>query len=119
MMDKVLYNRTTRQVLARELKVAHHFLERLKGLMFTKKFPECGGLIIEPCGGVHTFFMRYPLDIILIDAQNVVLYKKIAILPNRLTPYFKCSRIAVELPAGTLLQQSVSLGDELQILFKE
>ncbi len=116
-MGIVLYNQRTQKVLAGELKVAHHFLKRLKGLMFTKKFPECGGLIIEPCSGVHTFFMRYSLDVILLDKESHVLYKAIGMPPNKMTPYFRQSHFAVELPGGTLLQQDISPGDELLFWF--
>lgn len=118
-MGMILYNWTTREVLARDVNVAYCFAKRFKGLMFTKKFPDCGGLIIKPCGGVHTFFMRYPLDVILLDEQNRIIYKKINMPPNRITSYFRRSRTAVELPGGSLLGRDVSHGDELKLIIEE
>ena len=111
-----LLNKTTGEVLAKKVKLADDFKGRLKGLMFTRVFPACGALIIEPCRGIHTFFMCYPLDILLLDERNKVIYKQESLPPGRFTPFSCRSKIAVELPAGSLKGKEVSLGDEIKRL---
>ena len=101
--------------MAEKVKLADDFEGRLKGLMFTKVFPACGAVIIKPCRGIHTFFMRYPLDILLLDEENKVVYKQESLPPGRFTPLLSRSKIAVELPAGSFSRKEVSLGDELEI----
>ncbi len=110
-----LVNKTTGEVLAEKVKLADNFGGRLKGLMFTKVFPAYGAVIIKPCRGIHTFFMCYPLDILLLDERNKVIYKQESLPPGRFTPFLSRSRIAVELPAGSLKGKEVSLGDEVKV----
>ncbi len=109
-----LVNKTTGEVLTKKVKIVDDFKGRLKGLMFTETFPAYGAVIIKPCRGIHTFFMRYPLDILLLDEENLVIYKQESLPPGRVTPLLSHSKIAVELPAGSLKEKEVSLGDELE-----
>lgn len=106
-------NTRTGQTIQDNLRVVATFSGRFKGLMFTRTFPKYGGIIIKPCQGVHTFFMRYPIDVLLLDGENRVIYQKIMLRPNRMTPFIRGAKIAVEMPGGTLQERPVSLGDML------
>lgn len=53
------------------LKVLCTFSERLKGLLFT--VPHCIVVMLAPCSCVHTWFMRYELDIAFLDKTGQVL----------------------------------------------
>lgn len=54
-----------------ELVYANTFLKKLKGFMFQKNIKNC--LRIKT-NSIHTFFMKKPIDIIMTDQQNNVLY---------------------------------------------
>ena len=63
-----LINKRTQQVLAKEVISARGFFARLKGLMGKKDFPAKHTLWIAPCqGGIHTFFMHFPIDVIFVN----------------------------------------------------
>ena len=38
--------------------------------MFKKKMGEFDALLIKPCNSIHTFFMRYPIDVLFLDMPN-------------------------------------------------
>jgi uncharacterized membrane protein (UPF0127 family) len=93
-----------------------HALERLQGLLGSPE-PSAGeGLWITRCNAIHTFFMRYAIDVVFIDAHGVV--KKICTaVPAR--SWRGCwSAVAVlELRAGEAALLGVVVGSQLQFLF--
>lgn len=86
------------------LHVADGFLTRARGLLW-RKLAAGEGLLIKPCGAVHTFGMGYPIDVVFLDDNHRIL----KIVPN-LAPWrvAACggSRGVLELNAG----QSSQLG---------
>lgn len=57
-------------VLGRRVCVAMTFFERARGLIGRPPPPPGEGLLIPKCNCVHTFFMRYPIDIVFLDEAN-------------------------------------------------
>ena len=53
------------------LKEAKTFFKKLKGLMFQKEITYCLRL---KTNNIHTFFMKEPIDIIMTDKNNNILY---------------------------------------------
>ena len=103
-------------LLAKEVHLASSWSQRLKGLLGRAYLPYEEALIIQPCNSVHTFFMRFSIDVIFIDKKGRV----VRILPN-LSPfrisglYFRAFS-AIELCAGTIYKTNTEEGDLLQIL---
>ncbi|MCU0491917.1 MAG: DUF192 domain-containing protein [Chloroflexaceae bacterium] len=71
------------------------------------------GLIIYPEWSVHTFFMRFPIDVLFLDKQDRVMGLRAAMPPNR--PYAGAwgARYVIELPAGVLAATGTQSGDQL------
>ncbi|MDD4953384.1 MAG: DUF192 domain-containing protein [Candidatus Omnitrophica bacterium] len=110
-----LINKTKNTVLATEVKIAGTIFTRLKGLLGKKELPKGEALVIKSCNSIHTFFMRFPIDVLFVDKGNRVV-EVISSLPTfRISAiYFKAS-FAIELPSGTITPASVSKGDILLI----
>jgi len=54
-----------------KIKVADTLLLRLRGLLCNKVFPrDYDGLLLSPCNGIHTFFMRFTIDIIFLEDKS-------------------------------------------------
>jgi len=70
---KQLIDATNGEVLLHSVETADTFLTRLRGLQFRRSLPESGGLFLSPCSSLHTCFMRFPIDVIMLDADNIVL----------------------------------------------
>lgn len=103
------------EVIAEDILLADNLWSRLIGLMFRAEPPQkAKGLLLHPCNSIHTFFMRYPLDVVFMDSDNKIVKIIRSIKPWRMTwIYFRASK-TLELPAGEL-SQAISLGDVLEV----
>lgn len=54
----------------RRVLVAERFTARLLGLMFRKDMPDDAALLIPRCNAIHTFFMRFPIDVTFLDRNG-------------------------------------------------
>lgn len=80
---------------------AKGFFTRLLGLMGQKHLPPKHCLVFYPCNGVHSFFMRFPIDVVYLDRNLKVVRVKQNFSPWRVDwPCLK-ARYVLELPAGT------------------
>ena len=100
--------------LAARVKVADSFFSRLRGLLGASSLPQGEGLWIVPCKGVHTFGMRFPIDVLFLDKDNRVVQSIVNIRPNRYTPIFRAAVSALELPAFTVDHQCIAIGDKIE-----
>jgi uncharacterized protein len=111
-----IINTTKNIVLADDAIIAATVFKRLKGLLGRKSIENGEALVIRPCNSIHTFFMRFPIDVLFVDKAN----KVIAVLNT--FPSFRVSKIyfsaayVIELPAGSLKTTSTSVSDQLEIV---
>ncbi len=112
-MVKLVVQKTGR-ILADRLEVARTTRERMRGLLGRDALASGGGMLIERCSSIHTFFMRFPLDVVFLDADMSV--RKIVknLRPWRLASAAGASHV-VELPAGVLDDVVLECGDVLLI----
>ncbi|MFH1017565.1 MAG: DUF192 domain-containing protein [Pseudomonadota bacterium] len=102
-------------VLASHVERASRFWGRLRGLLGRDALPPGHGLWIDACGSIHTFFMRFPIDAVFLGGNHEVLRVYRGLKPFRLTRYVCGARAVLELPAGTLAEDRVRVGDRLAI----
>lgn len=107
-----LINKKTGEIFSEQVNTAENFISRLIGLMGKKKMPVGSALILKPCNQVHTFFMRFKIDVIFLDRQWVVKHLIVNMAPWRISILVTGARMVVELPRGTLLNK-VTPGDKL------
>jgi uncharacterized membrane protein (UPF0127 family) len=110
-------NRTRHSYLARQLRVADTHWSRFCGLMGTgsESFPAGQGLWIVPSRGIHTFAMRFPIDVVYLDGDKVVVYLQENLKPWRLAPVRLRATSVLELPGNTLTSTQTAVGDEIEI----
>ena len=65
-------NVTRGTVLGSEIRIADTGLTRLVGLLGNSELRSGCGLLIEPSSGVHTFGMRFPIDVVALDRHLCV-----------------------------------------------
>lgn len=110
-----LINQTQNTVLAEDVCVADTLLKRIKGLLGRKEFLSGQGLILKPCNSVHTFFMRFPIDLLFVDNNYRIIKALPEFLPNRISRIFWRSRLVIELPRGILKLTKTQDTDQLQL----
>lgn len=108
-----LINVSPNATLAETTRIAATFWRRLKGLLGTRELPAGEALLIAPCNSVHTFGMKYPIDVIFVSKDNRVLKTVGAMQPGKIAACYRSSYV-VELPAGTLDRTGTVVGDVLK-----
>ena len=107
-------NQTRDTVLARAAEVADTSAKRRTGLLKHDRLEPDEGLWIVPCESVHTFFMKFPIDLVYLDKHHKVRKARSAVRPWRLSACLLAHSV-LELPAGTVKQSGTQVGDELAI----
>jgi uncharacterized membrane protein (UPF0127 family) len=102
-------------MLGERVEVADTARARSRGLLGSDGWRGRDGMLLSPCRNVHTFGMRYPIDVAFLDAEDVVLKVVHGQRPGRVSPVAWRARRALELPAGRLLETSTEAGDRLLI----
>ncbi len=110
-----LLNERTGQVIASNPKAAADSASRRTGLLKHESMPNGFALIIAPCNAVHTFGMRFTIDLIFVDRRGRVL-KTCHAVPRRRIAISWRAFATIELAAGTLEQTPVQTGDMVALV---
>lgn len=102
-------------VIANNVIPAYSFGKRLKGLLFTTSLPRKSGIHIQPCRSVHTYFMKYPIDIVYLDANQVVVGLEQVVAPGKRGLHFPNVNSVIELAAGRIEELTLKEGQKLNI----
>ncbi len=101
-------------VLGQSVDVADTSAKRRTGLLGRQRLEPGEGLWISPCESVHTFFMKFPIDLVYMDKSRKVRKVRHAVPPWRLSMCLTAHSI-LEFPAGTAKQTGTIAGDTLVI----
>jgi uncharacterized membrane protein (UPF0127 family) len=86
-------------VAGREVRLARGFRARLLGLAALDRGEAGEGLLIPRCSSVHTFGMRFALDLYFLDRGGALVATRLVVSPNRFAFCGGASAV-LELPAG-------------------
>ena len=92
--------------------VAARPLQRMRGLLGRRDLPPGEGILLRRAGSIHTFFMRFPIDAVFLDAEQTVLRVAAAVPPWRVAAQ-KGARSVLEVPAGEAARHGLAVGDRL------
>jgi uncharacterized membrane protein (UPF0127 family) len=98
-----------------DIQHADTFRAKLIGLLGTKQFPEYDGLFFQGVNCIHTFFMQYPIDVLFLDKENVVLKITEKIKPFRVVWGPDKSFGVLELRAGAAAEMKIKIGDTFHL----
>ena len=116
MLIASVINQTRNTIIADSCRLALSLTARLRGLLGTKALSSTEGLLIIPCRSIHTWFMRYPIDVAFLDEQLSVIAIAEALPPFRtFAPRHRIAMMALELPAGRLRETGTKIGDALAV----
>ena len=104
---------STGRVIAERVRWAGTPRERARGLLGGPVLAPEEVLVIEPARQVHTFGMRYAIDVCFCDQGWKVVHVVTVLRPRRLTRVVLRARYAVEAPAGSL--EGLERGDQLSL----
>ena len=106
-------NARTGLLLADKVEIADTSRARRTGLLGSAILPDGRGLWLVPCEAVHTFGMRFTIDVAFLNRKRKVL-KIRKEMPRRRIAFCLRAHSALELPAGTLERTRTCPGDQLE-----
>jgi uncharacterized membrane protein (UPF0127 family) len=113
---KKLINLSNETVVASNVNEAFTFFRRLRGLMFTEKLHSGSGLHIKPCRSVHTYFMKYAIDILYVNASGTVVAIDEGLQPGKVGRRCKEAVAVVELPVGVVKATKTEVGHNVRFI---
>jgi uncharacterized membrane protein (UPF0127 family) len=96
------------ELVAARVKIAKSFGARLVGLLNMADMNDQDGLWLQPGGSIHTFAMRFPIDVLFLDRDGRVLLYRHAVKPWRVALAPPKTRYVLELAAGRIRKLSCS-----------
>jgi uncharacterized membrane protein (UPF0127 family) len=98
--------------VADRVEIAESFLALTRGLLGRSSLPAGEGICLVGCWNIHMFGMKFPIDVIYIDARRRVLKTVEGLAPWRISA---CpgAHSTIELGAGSLARTPVAVGDRL------
>ena len=92
--------------------VADSAWTRTKGLLGRSSLEEDEGILLEPGGSIHMFFMRFPIDAVFLDRELRVLRVAAGLHPWRMASK-RGAKAVLELPAGRCARVGIAVGNRL------
>jgi hypothetical protein len=111
----MIINKTKNITIANVVYLADTPIKRMKGLLGKKSLGALEAMVIKPCNSVHTFFMRFPIDVLFVNKNGKVIRGIVSMPSFRLSPIYLTSQFVVELPAGTIQATNTTEGDQIAI----
>jgi uncharacterized membrane protein (UPF0127 family) len=110
-----LVNAATGSVVADCLEGAFDSESRRRGLLGRTGLDERAAVMIAPCNGIHTCFMRFPIDVIFAARDGQVLKVCANVAPWRLAASLR-AYVAIEVVGGRAARAGVNAGDRVALV---
>ena len=111
-MATLTLRREDGRIVCERVIVADRAHRRMRGLLGRRYLREGEGMVLRPAWSIHTAFMRFPIDVVFLDADQIVI-KIVPNLPSFKTASCRGAREVVELRAGECERRGLALGDRV------
>lgn len=72
-------------------------------------------ILIKTRFGIHTFGMKFPIDVLILDKNQQVVQLKQNMVPNRLFFWNPRYNLLLELPVGLIKKKGIKKGSKIKI----
>ena len=117
-MEQKLYkaiNLATGEVIADRVRIAQDFKSRSIGLLDRHSVNENEALLIKPCSSIHTFFMKFPIDVLFLSKEGKIVKIAHSLKPWRLSGCLLGCFMVLELQPGKLAKTTIKIGNLIEI----
>ena len=95
-----------------KVKQAKNIWEQIKGLLGTSQpYP----LLLTTRWGIHTFGMKYPIDVVILNSKNTIVKLKENLKPNQIFLWNPRYKHVLELPKGYIGKYTLTYGGKLSL----
>ncbi len=105
-------NEATGSVVVERAAEAISIAERLLGLLGRCELPRNEALWLR-ANGIHTFGMRFAIDVLILDSEGRVLRVAPAVPPNRIVLPVRAGRVTIEMASGAAADHGIEAGHRL------
>jgi uncharacterized protein len=74
-------------------------------------------LMIRTRFGIHTFGVKFPIDVLILNKKNQAVSMKEGLKPNRIFLWNPLYEKVLELPAGTIKKHGIKMHDLIDLEF--
>jgi uncharacterized membrane protein (UPF0127 family) len=106
-------NQSRNTVLGDRVGIADTSATRRTGLLKHSRLEPGEGLWIAPSEAVHTFGMKFPIDVLFLDKKRKVLKIRSDMVRSRMSICLRAHSV-LELPSGTAAAMCTAVGDQLE-----
>lgn len=110
----VLINERSHGTLASRIETAFDSKRRNQGLLGRSGLDGGSALVLAPCTAVHTFFMKFAIDVVFVDRRGRVIKAVTELRPWRIAVALGAHAV-VELPAGVIVASGTRAGDAIAL----
>jgi uncharacterized protein len=110
-----LVNARTGGVVADHVVAAFDSKARRTGLLAHESMPMGTAMIIAPTNAIHTFFMKFAIDVLFVAKDGHVVKARAEVRPWRMSAAWRAHAV-IELPSGTLERSRVQPGDRVTVV---
>ncbi|MGN0533328.1 MAG: DUF192 domain-containing protein [Eubacterium sp.] len=108
---KILKAKKDGSVIISYVEDASSFFRRFMGLMYRKSLPKGHGLLLTPCNEIHTFGMKFDIDVITMSKDGEVLFIDRAVKPHKVRKKVNNGYKVLELNSGDADLLKIQTGD--------
>jgi len=99
--DTVLVSQSG-DTIATTVEIANSWWQRFKGLQFRKPLPDGHAILLRPCSSIHTFWMRFSIDVVFLSEEGRIVEIRKGVRPWRIVLPKPGSFVVLEMTAGAL-----------------
>lgn len=109
-------NATKNAVISSNFKLCEDNCSKFKGLMFSKKQDKALIFKFNKAHKIslHMFFVFYPIDVLFLDKDKIVVDKKESFMPFRFYKSRRKAVYAIELPIESIRKTGTKIGDKIK-----
>jgi uncharacterized protein len=111
-MGTLTLRREDGRIVCERCVVADRAHRRMRGLLGRRRLNPGQGMVLRPAFAIHTHFMRFPIDVVFLDSDQVVIAIERNLKPWR-TASCRGAREVVELAAGECDRRGLEVGDRV------
>ncbi len=111
-MGTLTLRREDGRIVCERCVVADRAHRRFRGLLGRRRLTPGQGMVLRPAFAIHTHFMHFPIDVVFLDSDQVVVAIERNLRPWR-TASFRGAREVVELAAGECDRRGLEVGDRV------
>ncbi len=97
-------------LISKNAHLAQNLLDKTLGMLLVRN---TGGLVFNTRFGIHTFFMKGKIDLLVLNKERRVVRLIYGLPPNKFFIWNPKYPYVLELPSGSIKKTKMKLGDKL------